>query len=108
VYTASNKNNTNDRNTHYTYHGIKGIVLRSKTENNNSFLDIIERKGVKNVGELRTNNISSFYRGRHIVRDGDRAQRFYRSGGPFLEYYHQHKADLDTKTFINCSWTGIS
>lgn len=29
------------------------------------------------------------------MRDGDRAQRFYRSGDPFLEYYHQHKFDLD-------------
>ena len=50
---------------------------------------------MKNVGELKTNNVSSFYLGRHIVRDGDRAQRFYRSGDPFLEYYHQHRADLD-------------
>ena len=72
---------------------MKGIFTRSKTDD--SILDVIERKNVLNVGELRTDNISSFYLGRHIVRDGDRAQKFYRSGDPFLEYYYQHKADFN-------------
>lgn len=56
VYTASNKNNKNNKTVHYTYHGLKGIVLRSKSEIDESVDDIIEGKNINNVGELRTNN----------------------------------------------------
>lgn len=79
----------------YTYHGLKGMVTRSKSIIDDELLDVIERKRVKNVGKLRTDSTSSFYLGRHIVRDGDRVQKFYRSGDPFLEYYHQHSADFN-------------
>ena len=39
-------------------------------------------------------NVSSFYSGRHIIRNGNRAQKFFRSGDFFLEYYHIHFKDF--------------
>jgi hypothetical protein len=80
----------------YNYLGVNGMVSRVVSDSIPKEINgVIAQKRIRNAGELSTDNISSFYIGRHIVHDGDRPQRFYRSGDPFQEYYHQHSVDFD-------------
>lgn len=102
IYSGSKKRRTNVASRErYSYHAVDGFVTRSvnrsqPAENGEGFRNgtIVQRNSI-NFGELDVNNKSSFYLGLHIIRDGDRKQRFYKSGDPFIEYYNLNKSDFD-------------
>lgn len=47
-------------------------------------------------GDLDANEVTSFYLGRHFVRNGDRPQRYRRSPDPMMEFYHENKDVFDS------------
>ena len=68
---------TNKRKTNYSYHVVDGLTIRTSSDSNNECENnvkcgVIKCKTRSNIGELKIDNKSSFYLGRHIIRDGDR------------------------------------
>jgi hypothetical protein len=63
------------------------------TKNGSVFLEKEEK--VMKYGDLEVDNINSFYIGRHIVRNGDRNQKFFRTYGPMSEFYNLNKELFD-------------
>ena len=60
------------------YIGVNGTMfLNTKTKE-------------KKHGDLECDEYHSFYMGRHIVRNGDRPQRYMRAPDPAIEFYHNH------------------
>lgn len=53
-------------------------------------------------GDLRVDNINSFYLGRHIIRNGDRPQKFIRAYDPMSQFYNFNKPLFDNnKVFVD-------
>lgn len=71
----------------------RGFRTSYVTSNDSVFLS----KGEKgaNPGDLEVNNETSFYFGRHIIRDGDRPQKISRTAQPMSEFYNLNKELFD-------------
>lgn len=75
----------------------KNVNLRYISKNDSVFL---ENTGeVLKHGDLKCDEKNSFYLGRHIIRNGDRPQKIYRSYDPMNEFYSLNR-DLFDKNEI--------
>lgn len=78
----------------------KNFKMNYVTSNGSIFLE--KTNEVMTNGDLESDGIHSHYLGRHIIRNGDRPQKFSRSYDPMTEFYHLN-SDLFLKYDVNVS-----
>jgi hypothetical protein len=71
----------------------KNYKLNYISQNDSVFLE--NTKNELQNGDLEVDNESSFYLGRHIIRNGDRPQKIIRTYGPMSEFYNLNKELFD-------------
>ena len=58
-------------------------AIKKTPDSKSTLAKIVGKKLLIQIGDLSCKKYSSIYRGIYIIRDGDRKQRFIRSGNPF-------------------------